>query len=182
MLKSSCVKSGFRCRNPKLAIVLGVLFLTLSLSFFKTLPMEQFSCRRSDNICTFQERYIWESEFKTREMLALTDIKQAVVHSRKSKRIVNRNGRKKTTTIYYVALETGNGSKELFQFSSEYWDGVREWVDQINAYLKSDTEELFIRKPLYTIFLPFIFVGLGLFLLGRGVFTLIQKRKNNESR
>lgn len=152
--------------------VVGIIFLLGGLLACYAITQDQLSCHRLENVCLLQSRHFWESDFTTQEKIALSDVKGAYVAQRK-----NRGNKGRTYITYFVKIRTTGGDKQLFHSSSSNYEIHQAAADQINDYLKSNTEELVMKNSALWFLFPLIFVFTGLFIFGIPYFVKKQNKK-----
>ena len=59
----------------------GYLFLLVGLALVYFMTADRFVCHRSQNLCEFQARHIWELSYYTNHTIPLSDITGAHVES-----------------------------------------------------------------------------------------------------
>lgn len=146
------------CR-PKSCRRFGYIFALAGMAFLCIMSIGQLSCKRSENVCLFQERHFWESEFRTKTKIAISDIKYAFVDEREH---CDKDG---CSTSYYVKMKTNFGDREPFHSSGGH-QAAREKVAKINNFLKMELgEDLVITENALWFLFPLAFALVGLLLI-----------------
>lgn len=141
------IKRAFR------ALRFGYLFIAAGIAFLCLWPMERFICERSSNLCEFQRRHLWETNYVTKKYVAVSDITNAYVNTY----------HRDENTAYQVFLASSSGEWRLFSGYSSWYDTHAKRAGQINHFLKSQDALLEIRNGdawfVCGLALFFIFIG-----------------------
>lgn len=134
---------------------LGYIFLFVGLVLLYFMTADRFICHRSQNICEFQARHIWELSYYTEHTIPLSDITGAHVESHRDS-----DGKR----MYQVVLETTSGERNLSNTSSSSSLSHEKRAEKIRSYLHSQKEELEIKESILWLLFPLIFIFVGLLI------------------
>ena len=134
---------------------LGYIFFVVGLALLYFMTADRFVCHRSQNICEFQARHIWESSYYTKHTMPLSNITGAHVESHYD------SDHKR---MYQVVLETTSGERNISNTSSSNSFTHESRAEKINSYLHSQKEELEIKESVLWLLFPFPFIFVGLLL------------------
>ena len=128
-----------------------IVFIVLGIYLIFDLEAGRFMCKRSENICEFQGRHIWELSYVTKKKVPLSD----VIGSYLTAEV---NDGKYT---YQLMIETRDGNQRLGAIYSADGSVHEQRARQINDYLVSQDETLDIRESLWNLLFPFPFILMG---------------------
>ncbi len=152
---------------------IGWLFVICGCIVLYFISADKFICNRSQNICSFQERHIWQLDYITKDTIALSDIRYAYKESHR-----NSDG----DTMYKVFLKTTTNSIPLSNKSTNMYSYTENKVKKINSYLNSGQENLEITESILWLLFPFLFIFAGLFISVYLPYSLKKRLKDLEEK
>lgn len=141
--------------------IFTVIFLGIGIFLCNILTISQMTCQRTEGTCSFQKRHIWETDFKTTNIVPISDIQYAEVFS---KRVKHSGGNTRTTsTVYQVRLKLKDGWQNLFDSwsSNDFRKGKLEhdgYAEQINLFIQGRGDKLIITESGWIFLLPIGFL------------------------